>query len=73
MKKIEVTQSPFADFDVDRVKNLLGNLYMELLFPHNDREDSFFSAIEEEKGLRPLPYVGKSRPGFLYGVEISEE
>ena len=52
LKKIEVTQSPFADFDVDRVKNLLGNLYMELLFPHNDREDSFFSGIEEEKGSR---------------------
>ncbi len=29
-------------------------------------------AIEEEKGLRPLPYVGKSRPGFLYGVDILE-
>lgn len=29
-------------------------------------------AIEEEKGLCPLPYVGKSRPGFLYGVNILE-
>lgn len=29
-------------------------------------------AIEEEKGLWPLPYVGKSRPGFLYGVNILE-
>jgi len=27
-------------------------------------------AIEANKGLRPLPYVGKSRPGFLYGVNI---
>ena len=27
-------------------------------------------AAEANKGLRPLPYVGKSRPGFLYGVNI---
>lgn len=27
-------------------------------------------AMEAEKGLRPLPYVGKARPGFLYGVDI---
>lgn len=52
LKSMEVKQLPFADFDVERVKNLLGNLYMELLFPHNDREDSFFSAVEEEKGSR---------------------
>jgi len=30
-------------------------------------------AIEKEKGLQLLPYVGKSRPGFLYGVDISED
>ena len=51
LKQMEVTQSPFADFDVDRVKNLLGNLYMELLFPHNDL-DSFFAPVEEERGSR---------------------
>lgn len=50
LKHMEVKQIPFADFDIDRVKNLLGNLYMELLFPHNDK-DSFFSATEEESGL----------------------
>lgn len=27
---------PVVDIDADRVKDLLGNLYMELLFPHND-------------------------------------
>lgn len=49
LKHMEVAQSPFADFDIDRVKNLLGNLYMELLFPHNDK-DTFFSALEEDRG-----------------------
>ncbi len=51
LKSVEAKQSPFADFNIDRVKNLLGNLYMELLFPHNDK-DSFFSATEEERGSR---------------------
>lgn len=51
LKQMEKKQNPFAEFDVDRVKNLLGNLYMELLFPHND-QDSFFSASEEDIGSR---------------------
>lgn len=51
LKHMEVKQLPIAEFDVDRVKNLLGSLYMELLFPHNDR-DGFFSAAEEESGSR---------------------
>ena len=51
LKSMEAKQIPIADFDVDRVKNLLGNLYMELLFPHNDM-DSFFSVEEEDRGTR---------------------
>ena len=51
LKQMEMKQNPFAEFDIDRVKNLLGNLYMELLFPHND-QDSFFSAAEEDRGSR---------------------
>ena len=51
LKNMEATQVPFADFDVDRVKNLLGNLYMELLFPHNNME-SFFYIEEEERGSK---------------------
>ena len=51
LKKIEGTQVPFADFDVDRVKNLLGNLYMEVLFPHNDL-DSFFYIADDERGSK---------------------
>lgn len=51
LKKLEATQVPFTDFNVDRVKNLLGNLYMELLFPHNNME-SFFYIEEEERGSK---------------------
>ena len=51
LKQMEMKQNPFAEFDIDIVKNLLGNLYMELLFPHND-QDSFFSAAEEDRGSR---------------------
>lgn len=51
LKNMEVKHIPVAEFDVERVKNLLGNLYMELLFPHNDT-DSFFAPVEEEKGTK---------------------
>lgn len=50
LRSVEIKQIPVVDLDVERVKNLLGNLYMELLFPHNDK-DSFFSA-EEDRGLK---------------------
>ena len=51
LKNMEVKHIPVAEFDVERVKNLLGNLYMELLFPHNDT-DSFFAPVEEERGTK---------------------
>lgn len=47
LKRMEGRQMPFVDFDLDRVKNLLGNLYMELLFPHNDKDNSFYVSGEE--------------------------
>lgn len=37
LKRMEINEIPVADIDTDEVKNLLGNLYMELLFPHNDK------------------------------------
>lgn len=37
LKRLEANDFPVADVDADKVKNLLGNLYMELLFPHNDK------------------------------------
>lgn len=36
LKQLEIRDALVADMDTDRVKSLLGNLYMELLFPHND-------------------------------------
>ena len=38
---LELDQFPICDVNAKEVKNLLGNLYMELLFPHND-SDMFF-------------------------------
>lgn len=49
LKGMESGQFPMVEFDLDRVKNLLGNLYMEMLFPHNDK-DSFYAETIEERG-----------------------
>ena len=38
LKRLEFNDFPVTNVDVDKVKSLLGNLYMELLFPHNDKE-----------------------------------
>ena len=38
LKKLEADDYVVSNVDADSVKNLLGNLYMELLFPHNDKE-----------------------------------
>ncbi len=37
LKRMEINNLPISDIDADKVKNLLGSLYMELLFPHNDK------------------------------------
>ena len=49
LKNMEKKQMPQMQFDMERVKNLLGSLYMELLFPHNDKE-SFFQPDFENRG-----------------------
>lgn len=36
LKHLEMHEFPIANIDAEKVKSLLGNLYMELLFPHND-------------------------------------
>lgn len=38
IKSLEISELPMADVDADKVKTLLGSLYMEMLFPHNDKE-----------------------------------
>ncbi|MCM1193635.1 MAG: hypothetical protein NC123_07080 [Butyrivibrio sp.] len=37
LKRLEMNALPEITVDNEKVKNLLGNLYMELLFPHNDQ------------------------------------
>lgn len=37
LKRLEINDFPVADIDTDKVKSLLGDLYMEFLFPHNDK------------------------------------
>lgn len=41
LKTMEVSQFDIQKLNVDNVKQLLGSLYMELLFPHNDRDKTF--------------------------------
>ena len=46
LKRLEKDELPVSDMDAEKVKNLLGNLFMEQIFPHNDR-DTFM-------GLNPV-------------------
>lgn len=43
LRRLEAKDFPMISIDADEVKTLLGNLYMEMLFPHNDR-DMYFEA-----------------------------
>lgn len=47
LKRLETNDFPIANIDSDNVKTLLGNLYMELLFPHNDK-DTFFGVPDAQ-------------------------
>lgn len=48
LKRMEKDEFPMVDIDADKVKNLLGSLYMEMLFPHDDTE-SFMIMLEDEE------------------------
>lgn len=47
LKRLELNDFPVINIDVDKVKSLLGNIYMELLFPHNDK-DTFIKMTDNE-------------------------
>lgn len=49
LRRLETNELPHSSVDADRVKNLLGNLYMELLFPHSDKE-TFINMAGSENG-----------------------
>ena len=46
LKRLEMNDFPMAAIDADKVKSLLGSLYMELLFPHNNK-DSFMNMSQQ--------------------------
>ncbi|MCH5343054.1 MAG: hypothetical protein J1E64_03370 [Acetatifactor sp.] len=48
LKKLELNDLKVQDVNVENVKNLMGNLYMEMMFPHNDRE-SYFNVQTDPK------------------------
>ena len=51
IKRLEMNDFPVTNVDADKVKSLLGNLYMELLFPHNDKETFIEMEKESKKSL----------------------
>lgn len=51
LKNLERNGFPDANIDQEKVKNLLGNLYMELLFPHNDNYTFINMADNENTSL----------------------
>lgn len=48
LKQMDADESFYKDIDAKRVKNLLGNLFMELLFPHNDQETFIYEDVGED-------------------------
>ena len=48
LKKLEISDLPIPNIDASKIKNLLGSLYMELLFPHNDK-DTFMNVSATER------------------------
>lgn len=49
LKKMDTDEIIYKNVDAKRVKNLLGNLFMELLFPHNDKEAFIYEDVGEEE------------------------
>lgn len=49
LKKMDADETFYKNVDAKRVKNLLGNLFMELLFPHNDKETFIYEDISEDE------------------------
>ena len=49
LRKMETKEISVQEVKSEKVKNLLGSLYMEMLFPHNDREQYFEMEKEQEE------------------------
>ena len=48
LKQMDTSEAFYKDVDAKRVRNLLGNLFMELLFPHNDKETFIYEDVSED-------------------------
>lgn len=48
LRKMEMKEISVQEVKAEKVKNLLGSLYMEMLFPHNDKDQYF--EMEERNG-----------------------
>lgn len=48
LKQMDAGETFYKDVDPKRVKNLLGNLFMELLFPHNDKETFIYEDVSKD-------------------------
>ncbi|MCM1046290.1 MAG: hypothetical protein NC417_12345 [Candidatus Gastranaerophilales bacterium] len=42
LKKLELNDLQVQDVSAENVKSLMGNLFMEMMFPHNDLESHFY-------------------------------
>ena len=51
LKHLERKDLPMGNMDADKVKNLLGSLYMEMLFPHNDKETHINMSLSEQTSV----------------------
>lgn len=51
IKKLEGDEFGLQKTNMERVRNLLGSLFMEMLFPHNDKEQSFEMAEVKYTGF----------------------
>lgn len=51
LKRLEKNEFPDINVDDEKVKSLLGSLYMELLFPHNDKYTFMDMADSGNKAL----------------------
>lgn len=50
LKRLEANEVSVENVNADEVKSLLGNLYMEMLFPHNDK-DTFMKMPNNESAF----------------------
>lgn len=51
IKKLEGDEFGLLNTKLEHVKNLLGSLFMEMLFPHNDKEQTFEMAEVKYTGF----------------------